>query len=99
MIDVHVLSPRGDARFRLSPGGRLLDGCDDHRAPVDFSCRGGSCGTCRVEVLEGMALLSPRTADEVETLSFFGDGEAVRLACQVRAKGQGLVRLRVVDDA
>ncbi len=98
MIDVFIQSPRGEARFSLPLGERLLDGCDEHRAAVDFSCRAGTCGTCRVEVLEGEALLAVTTEDEDETLARFGDGRTVRLACRLRAKGPGTVRLRVLDD-
>lgn len=80
-------------------GGRLVDVCDEARAPVPFSCRGASCGTCRVEVLEGAELLEPPGPHEAEVLAIFGDERAVRLACAARVRrGTGRVRLRVVDD-
>jgi ferredoxin len=37
--------------------GRLVDICDSSGAPVAFSCRSASCGTCRVDVLEGLDLI------------------------------------------
>jgi ferredoxin len=80
-------------------GGRLLDLCDDHGAPVPFSCRSGSCGTCRIEVIEGETMLDPPGAEEQEVLEIFGDPPGRRLACLVRVlEGPGLVRLRVVDE-
>lgn len=81
-------------------GGRFLDFADDHRAPVAFSCRGGTCGTCRVRVIAGAHLLSPPKARESETLAFFGDGPDVRLAClMVVARGEGETLVVVaVDD-
>lgn len=80
-------------------GGRLLDICDDAGAPVSFSCRGASCGTCRVRVLEGGALLDEVGVHEQEVLDAFGDPPGYRLACAARIKAEaGLVRLVVVDD-
>ena len=79
-------------------GGRLVDICDDARAPVPFSCRSASCGTCRVEVLEGADLLLPAKDDELDVLSIFGS-ERCRLACQAVVRpGGGLVRLRAVEE-
>ena len=79
-------------------GGRLVDICDDARAPVPFSCRSASCATCRVEVLEGRELLRPAKDDELDVLAIFGS-EDCRLACQaVVEPGEGLLRLRAVED-
>ena len=90
----------GDAlrvvRVEAPKGGALIDLCDDSSAPVSFSCRSASCGTCRVELLEGAELLEPPKAAEIEVLDVFGDDPgAVRLACQTRVKaGAGVVRIR-----
>ncbi len=75
---------------------RLLDVCDDTHAPVPFSCRGGTCGTCVVEVLEGDSLLEPPGAEERDTLAALGEPPDRRLACVVQVReGRGRVRLRV----
>ncbi|MCS6899326.1 MAG: 2Fe-2S iron-sulfur cluster-binding protein [Myxococcales bacterium] len=80
-------------------GGRLLDTCDDHGAPIPFSCRSGSCGTCRVEIIEGEALLDPPEEEERQILEMFGDPPGRRLACLIQVReGPGRVRLRVVDE-
>ena len=69
--------------------------CDERTAPVPFSCRTASCGTCRIEVLEGAAFLDPPADDELDVLDIFGDDPSrCRLACQARLK-QGPARLRV----
>jgi ferredoxin len=80
-------------------GGSLVDLCDDHRAPVPFSCRSASCGTCRVDVLDGAELLEPPRGDELEVLDLFGDDPAHRrLACQARVRaGGGRLRVRVAE--
>jgi ferredoxin len=80
-------------------GGRLVDICDDASAPVPFSCRGASCATCRVEVLEGEALLEPPDPLEAELLEAMAEPPGRRLACSATVRrGDGLLRLRSVDD-
>jgi len=80
-------------------GGRLVDLCDELRAQVPFSCRSASCGTCRVDVLEGAEMLEPPLADELYVLDIFGDDPSrCRLACQARVRpGPGCVRVRAAD--
>jgi ferredoxin len=80
-------------------GGRLVDLCDELRAPIPFSCRSASCGTCRMDVLEGTELLEPPREDELEVLDLFGDDPArCRLACQaVVRRGGGRLRVRAAE--
>jgi 2Fe-2S ferredoxin len=81
-------------------GTRLVDLCDERGAAVPFSCRSASCGTCRIDVLEGADLLEPPRDEELDVLDVFGDDPLRRrLACQARVRaGAGRVRLRPVDD-
>jgi ferredoxin len=82
-----------EKKAELESGGELVDLCDDILAPVPFSCRSATCGTCQVFVLEGAELLEPPEPAEHELL----DVPRTRLACQARVRpGQGLVRLRPV---
>jgi ferredoxin len=77
-------------------GGPLVDLCDECGAPVPFSCRSASCGTCRIDVLEGADLLEPPRDDELDVLDIFGDDPSrTRLCCQARARpGTGKIRVR-----
>ena len=77
-------------------GGPLVDVCDEHSAPVPFSCRSACCGTCRVDVLEGAELLDPPADDELDVLDIFSDDpRSRRLACQARMRtGPGCLRIR-----
>ncbi len=81
-------------------GGSLADICDDHEAPIPFSCRSASCATCHIEVLEGQEAFLPPEDEELDVLDAI-DAEAprYRLACcaKIRA-GQGLVRVRAQND-
>jgi ferredoxin len=67
------------------PGAALVDLCDEHSAPVPFSCRTASCGTCRVHILDGADQLLPPGQDELELLDVFNlEPPLTRLACQAR---------------
>jgi len=81
-------------------GARLLDLCDEKSAAIPFSCRSASCGTCRVDVLEGAELLDPPADEELDVLDLFGDDPTrCRLACQVRlGAGDGRLRVRPADS-
>jgi ferredoxin len=65
----------------------LAECCEE--AGVPFACTEGVCGTCVVEVLEGMENLSELTQEEKD---FLGEQDKERLACQCRIKG-GCVKL------
>jgi len=81
-------------------GGALVDTCDDHAAPVPFSCKSASCGTCRIEILEGADELLPAADDELDVLDIFATPPPRhRLACQAKMKpGLATLRVRAVDD-
>lgn len=89
---------RTGLEVEVPAGTRVVDVCDEHaRAAIPFSCRGANCGTCRVDVSEGLELCEPPSPAELELSAVFRDPPRVRLACQlvVRA-GPGRVRLRVM---
>ena len=76
-------------------GGPLVDLCDEHFAPIPFSCRSASCGTCHVAVLTGLEYFEPPEPPEQELLDLLGGNGESRLACQaVVQPGKGLIRLR-----
>jgi ferredoxin len=81
-------------------GGALVDTCDDHGAPIPFSCKSASCGTCRIEILEGASELLPPADDELDVLDIFSlEPPKHRLACQAKMKpGLATLRVRAVDD-
>src|SRR5512139_3097208 len=65
----------------------LIDLCDAHDAPIPFSCRSASCGTCRIHVLEGAEHLQPAAEDELDLLDVFNlQPPRVRLACQAKLR-------------
>ncbi|MEW5857696.1 MAG: 2Fe-2S iron-sulfur cluster-binding protein [Cyanobacteriota bacterium] len=58
-----------------------------------MNCGGyGQCGTCIVEIVEGMENLSPRT--EVENRKLKKKPETYRLACQTLVNGPASVKTK-----
>ena len=87
----------GEKRVEAPDGGELRDLCDHALAPVPFSCRSATCGTCQIEVLEGANLLEAPNRAERELLTVLGASDRDRLCCQARVRpGAGLVRVRPV---
>lgn len=72
----------------LEEGSELHESCEE--AGVPFACTEGVCGTCVIEVVEGMENLSDFTQEERD---FLGDQNCERLACQCRLKG-GCVKIK-----
>lgn len=89
----------GDKTAEAPDGGDLLDICDDVLAPIAFSCRSASCGTCHIEILEGAELLEEPNDEEEDLLDLLDGPEHSRLACQAQVKpGPGLIRIRPVQS-
>jgi len=65
--------------YEVEDGASISDACE--KAGVPFACTEGVCGTCVIEVQEGMENLSEFTQEESD---FLGDMEQERLACQCK---------------
>ncbi|MDB4943440.1 MAG: hypothetical protein JWP97_2974 [Labilithrix sp.] len=81
-------------------GGSIADLCDDHEAPIPFSCRSASCATCHIEVLEGESALLPPDADELDVLEAIdAKPPRFRLACCAQlGPGTATVRIKAQND-
>ena len=81
-------------------GGALADLCDDHAAPIPFSCRSASCATCHIEVIEGADALLPPEDEELDVLDAIGAAPPkYRLACCAKAKpGPGRIVVRAQNE-
>jgi ferredoxin len=71
----------------LEDGSEIAQVCED--AGVPFACTEGVCGTCVIEVMDGMENLSEFTQEEMD---FLGEQDRERLACQCKLKG-GCVKI------
>jgi ferredoxin len=56
-------------------------------ADLTFGCKKGTCGTCRVRVVNGLENLSPRSREEDDFLKALKRPIHERLACQARILG------------
>jgi ferredoxin len=74
----------------IEDGSPIEEACEE--AGVPFACSGGICGTCIIEVLEGIENLSDPTQAE---LDFIGEKgvKTERMACQCRIKS-GTVKIK-----
>ncbi len=71
----------------------LLEALLQKKVDWDHLCGGGgSCGTCRVIVEEGLENLPHRNAVEKEMAEARGFSKKERLACQIPAIGPLLIR-------
>ena len=82
--------------YEVPEGTSFLEFCQANNAPHDFGCTVGSCGTCRLELLEGAENVSPPSEDERETLEMCTDLETARLGCQLLIQGD--VKIRQLED-
>lgn len=72
----------------LEEGSPIAEVCEE--AGVPFACTEGVCGTCVIEVIEGMENLSEFTQEEED---FLGEMDNERLACQCKIIGE-LVKIK-----
>lgn len=79
--------------FSLPHDAHLSDAAELQLAGLGFGCRAGMCGICVIEVVEGVANLSPPEESETMFLEYLGHaGDTRRLACQCRLRGDITVR-------
>ncbi len=72
----------------IPDGESIISACEE--AGVPFACTEGICGTCVIEVEEGMENLSPFTQEEKD---FLGEPGKERLSCQCKLLG-GCVKIK-----
>ena len=79
-------------------GATIQDVVEASGSALPFGCRDGQCGTCVVEIVQGMEFLSPKNEKEFKVLKEVCAGtcsENSRLACQMKIdKPNGVVRIK-----
>lgn len=78
-----------EEEVEVPDGAEIQQVCEE--AGVPFACTEGICGTCVIEVTEGMENLSEFNEEEED---FLGEMDNERLACQCKIK-QGTVKIKV----
>ncbi len=99
MHTVSFVNEEGEKQFEVSDGELIWDELDRLGTKLPAGCLAGSCGTCRINVLEGFESLAPKGAIETETVNHlmeqykkkygeeFLKAKHIRLACRARIKG------------
>jgi ferredoxin len=84
--------------INVKPGSTIQDVVEASGSALPFGCRDGECGTCVVEVEQGMEFLSPINEKEVKVIKEACAGtctDNTRLSCQMKVvKPNGLVRIK-----
>lgn len=84
------LRVEGFETFEVPVGASLLEACEAAGVPMESACGGfACCNSCRVQVLDDGAGLSPRLPEEEPFL----DAPDQRLGCQARLLGPAAIRL------
>jgi ferredoxin len=76
-----VIFTKSKEECEVVDGGSIQEACESVGIP--FACSEGVCGTCVIEVEEGMENLTDFTDAEED---FLGELETERLACQCKIK-------------
>jgi ferredoxin len=83
-----IIFENASEEHELPDGAPIAESCE--QAGVPFACTEGVCGTCVIEVSEGMDNLSEFNQAEAD---FLGELDRERLACQCKIKG-GCVKVK-----
>ena len=112
-IRATIEDARHPVSFAVAPSQTILEGLMAHlkqqypgdkpekhrRQPLNWECKGGSCGLCAVEILDGAGHCDVVAADaeELDTLEqrAFVDPDPKRFRLTCKVKLSGTVRLRI----
>lgn len=93
-----------DKTVEVNNGEILYDSLYDRGVELPHGCLSGSCGACRVEVLEGQENLVAPGVIETNTIDALKDefskvhgpefvqGKAIRLSCRAKVNGDVTIR-------
>ena len=85
-VDATIVFSKSHKETVLPAGGTLLEAAESLSVPVDFACRVGSCGTCKVKVVSGKTMM--RVDD---CLSSREIREGIVLACQAVPQSSNVI--------
>lgn len=95
----NVSFPEKNLEFQVNDEVILFDALDDLGEMLPHGCLSGSCGSCRIEILEGAMNLKEPSAIEQDTINSiktsqkrilgpdYDDAVNIRLSCRARVKG------------
>ena len=86
------LSHDKDQTFTVNEGIVIFEELERLGLILPHGCLAGSCGACKIVVLEGAENLTPMGTVEADTVEFIKNNEAflnknIRLSCRAKATG------------
>lgn len=100
------ISPEKELTFEIQAGKTIFDELEKQGHVLPHGCLAGSCGSCRIEIIEGAHNLTPPSAVEADTIQSIKnnyyeahkssalENKAIRLSC--RAKVLGNIKIAVL---
>ena len=92
-----VAGPKGEQSASVTVGQTILTAAGATSNPIASGCSDSSCGTCRIELLEGAELCSEGSARERATLKDNGYPTTLRLACRTEIVAPGTVKVKAFE--
>lgn len=93
-----VVGPTGAEQSCKAPvGSTLLAAAGALAKPIASGCSDSSCGTCRVEVLDGADALTEQATRERATLKENGFPTTLRLACRAEVTREATVKVKAFE--
>ena len=84
--------------INVKPGSTIQDVVEASGSALPFGCRDGECGTCVVEIEQGMEFLSEINEKEIKVIKESCAGtctDNTRLSCQMKVvKPNGVIRIK-----
>jgi ferredoxin len=88
LSDVSLHIEGEEASLKVKQNTVILNALKENDIQISYYCGGNcSCGTCRIQIVEGASNLSPALGREVMVLGHENSQKGDRLACQVRIMG------------
>ena len=92
-----VVGPKGEQSAQVNVGMSILAAAGSVPNPIASGCSDSSCGTCRVDILEGADLCSDGAPRERATLKENGFPTNLRLACRTEILKPGTVKVKAFE--
>lgn len=96
-----IMFKPNDVEVEVAKGTPVLDAALDNNIKINHNCGGNcACSTCHIIVESGYESLNEMSEDETDMLDEVENlSETSRLACQVKAKSDIVIRIpETVDD-
>jgi len=105
-VAVNIDSPEEFQELEIELEQTIFDECEKSGLPLPHGCLAGSCGSCRVDILEGSEFLKAPSVIEqntidalkIELIEKYGEASVlskkIRLSCRARMIKDGKLKLR-----